>query len=113
MLSKKWTDRIIPDIIIHERNTDKNNLLVIEMKKEDDDNCDIKKLKGLTYQNGVFKYKLGLFIKFDPQYKPILMWFEDGREIDLWLNGWSKNKICCLYIISVMPNHSIYNQKIQ
>lgn len=80
---KKKSDYVIPDIIVHERKNDEHNILVIEMKKKRKDNCDIKKLEKFTEQSGIFGYKLGLFIRFDSSNKPKLMWFENGREIDL------------------------------
>lgn len=80
---KKKNDYVIPDIIIHTRNIDKNNLLVIEIKKNRKDSCDIKKLEKFTDQSGIFGYKLGLFIKFNLTNEPSLIWFEDGKEITL------------------------------
>lgn len=61
---QKKTDRILPNIIIHKRNTN-DNLLVIEIKTNGrDDLCDIEKLKLFTKNSGDYKYSLGLFIKF-------------------------------------------------
>lgn len=76
----KKTDRVLPDIIIHKRNSDKN-LLVIEIKKDKESACDIKKLELFTKENGKYKYRLGLFIKFNKTNKPLLIWFKDGRKI--------------------------------
>ncbi len=80
---RKKNDYVIPDIIIHTRNTDADNILVIEMKKKKKDNCDIKKLERFTEQSGIFKYKLGLFIKFNSINQPLLIWFENGKETKL------------------------------
>ncbi len=80
---KKKSDLVIPDIIIHTRDTDEDNLLVIEIKKDGTDECDIKKLEKFTDQSGIFRYKLGLFIKFNLTNKPLLTWFEDGKKIHL------------------------------
>lgn len=77
---QKTTDRIIPDIIIHKRKTD-DNLLVVEIKYEKDDPCDIEKLKKFTSSSGEFKYKLGLFIKFNSTNGQLLKWFKDGQEV--------------------------------
>jgi len=74
---QKKTDRVYPDIIVHRRNTD-DNLLVVEIKIKDDDCCDIEKLKKFTSSSGEFKYRLGLFIKFNEE-KP-LRWFKNGNE---------------------------------
>jgi len=79
--AKKKTDTILPDIIVHER-TETKNLLVIELKKDNEkDVCDIKKLKLFTKQSGRYKYNLGLYIninngEFD------CTWFKNGEEQD-------------------------------
>ena len=39
-------DRVRPDILIHQRRTNKHNLLAIEAKKEPENDYDQKKLKG-------------------------------------------------------------------
>ncbi|MGD0080829.1 MAG: hypothetical protein ABSB80_09320 [Methanoregula sp.] len=73
------TDRVYPDIIIHQRNT-KNNLLVIEIKiNNTNSECDIEKLKLFT-SDPEFKYSYGLFVRFRRINKPDLQWFEEGRE---------------------------------
>ena len=69
----------IPDIILHTRGTDDNNILTIECKrKQTIDNKDVKfdfkKLKAFTCDNGNFKYKIGLSIVFNKQH-PILTYF--------------------------------------
>jgi len=74
---QKKTDRVYPDIIVHRRNTD-DNLLVVEIKIKDEDCCDIEKLKKFTSTSGDFKYRLGLFIKFNE--KEPLRWFENGTK---------------------------------
>jgi len=76
---QRTTNRVLPDIIIHKRNTDEN-LLVIEIKIENEDSCDIEKLKLFTSTEGEFRYQLGLFIKFNLTSGPSLRWFKDGTE---------------------------------
>jgi hypothetical protein len=77
------TDRVVPDIIIHKRGTHEN-LLVIEIKKvEDNEIPDIKKLIEFTSPSGNHKYKLGLFIEFHSIEEPTERWFENGNEISL------------------------------
>ncbi len=69
-----------PDILVHTRNSQDNNKLAIEIKKQHVFRRDIEKLKMLTNQDGIYKYALGVFIYFlngEPQYK----WFENGTEI--------------------------------
>jgi hypothetical protein len=74
-------DTVYPDIIVHERNT-KHNLLVIELKKNDSKcQCDIRKLELFTNVKGEFGYTLGLFIQFDDSQSK-LKWFKDGKETD-------------------------------
>lgn len=57
----------VPDLIIHRRRSNKNNLLVIEFKKEnawrEDKEWDRQKLSYLTDQGGRFKYNFGLYIE--------------------------------------------------
>ena len=78
---QRTTDRIYPDIIVHERNTDKN-LVVIEIKVDIDDDCDIKKLEKLTSTTGKFSYKVGYFIRFSKEEERyFIRRFQDGREI--------------------------------
>lgn len=63
--SGRATDRILPDIIIHKRGNDENNLIVFEIKSKSGSNpCDIKKLELLTKKDGQFKYDFGFFIQF-------------------------------------------------
>ena len=73
------SNRVFPDIIVHQRNTD-HNLLVIELKKNGlDPRCDFKKLELFTNEEGDHRYSLGLFIQFRNS-KPKLKWFENGRQ---------------------------------
>lgn len=75
------TEKVYPDIIIHERNTN-HNLLVIELKKNDlKCLCDIRKLELFTNLKGEFGYALGLFIQLDDSQLE-LKWFKDGKETD-------------------------------
>jgi len=72
---------VYPDIIVHERNT-KHNLVVMELKKNDlQYQCDIKKLELFTDTKGEFGYTLGLLIQFGDS-RLELKWFKDGKEID-------------------------------
>lgn len=78
------SDLVLPDIIIHHRNTD-DNLLVIEIKPRKTkivDECDDAKLSAFTDQGGDYKYRLGLFIGFDGLNEPQLVWYEDGKQKD-------------------------------
>jgi hypothetical protein len=57
---------IYPDIIVHRRG-ERANLLVIEVKKHDNDDTDrdIQKLEGLTSPDGEYAYRLGIHLVFD------------------------------------------------
>lgn len=61
----KRTERILPDIIIHERGPDENNLVVIEIKSRTKPTmCDIRKLELMTLKDGQFRYDYGFLIQF-------------------------------------------------
>ena len=65
-----WNDTeaktVFPDIIVHKRGTQKNNLLVIEIKKSSNSNpgnFDRKKLKAFI--KDPYNYRFGLFLRID------------------------------------------------
>lgn len=71
---------VFPDIVIHKRGTNKNNLLVIEVKKasnknKENTNFDIAKIKGYRQQ---LEYKFGLFlvIGYKKEIKYEMKWFK-------------------------------------
>ncbi|MGB4268226.1 MAG: hypothetical protein WBK20_03490 [Spirochaetota bacterium] len=72
---------VFPDIIIHKRGNNENNLMVIEVKK----NCnngskdvDFKKLKAFTSQ---LKYEYGIYLEFDTEKVCEMNFFKEGQEI--------------------------------
>lgn len=72
---------VYPDIIIHERHT-KNNLLIIEVKKKISNQkkeWDIKKLQFFTSLQD-YHYSFGLFIEFDGPSISDSKWYADGEE---------------------------------
>ncbi|MBS1552601.1 MAG: hypothetical protein JST15_11105 [Bacteroidetes bacterium] len=73
---------IRPDIIIHKRGIDTENLVCIEIKKSNSDNAeDIYKLKALTNRTGDYKYKLGIFILLTKnRAKQKIVYYENGDE---------------------------------
>lgn len=82
------THKINPDFILHQRNSNDNNILAIEFKKYNNRNKkerykDRLKLKGLTDNNAVFGYRLGLFI--------ILGREREKAEIEKYINGNLRN----------------------
>ncbi len=56
-----------PDIILHRRGSNEDNILIIEFKTWWDSNTitDIQKLKDFTNQNGQYKYGMGFSIVFN------------------------------------------------
>lgn len=73
-----------PDIVIHKRGltSKEKNLLVIEVKFENNDGFDFTKLMEFTSgpcNPRIFQYHYGLAISFKPELQ--LNWFENGREI--------------------------------
>lgn len=65
----KEGDLIVPDIILHKRGDNDNNLVVIEFKGWWNNNIqkDIVKIKEMIDPNGVYKYKEGYSIVFNKE----------------------------------------------
>jgi hypothetical protein len=82
---QKRTDRIYPDIIVHERTNEsciQRNLLVVEIKKRNTcDACDKKKLELLTAESGTFKYQVGLYVNIEEK-EIKRTWYKGGSEVD-------------------------------
>jgi hypothetical protein len=78
---------VYPDIIIHKRDVNTSNLLVIEVKKVRTNHTlqiliDIDKTKLCEFTAGYLKYSYGLFLLFNNSEKKCeLCWFKDGEEI--------------------------------
>lgn len=82
-----------PDIIVHRRLKNDENLIVIEVKKDNtrvSEDFDLKKLRAFTSKNdeNVYKYEFGVFIKLpirnhkcDFLNETKIRWFQDGDEI--------------------------------
>lgn len=82
--------RVYPDIIIHKRENE-DNLLVIEVKKVNNNSnmkTDKEKLKSFTLNiNNGFSYRFGLHLRFyvgENDYKllPEGEWYEDGKIME-------------------------------
>jgi len=76
---------VFPDIIVHERGNDGNNLLVIEIKKSNsglNHFYDYEKLKAFT--SNPYHYKCGLFFLFDVEEKRLsdVLYFESGNKVN-------------------------------
>lgn len=75
------------DVAIHEPFSDNHNVLAIEMKTQNKpkDENDIEKLKGLTLENGDYRYQLGLFVVFGIEAKAgevlKMVWYKNGQEL--------------------------------
>ena len=73
----KEADTIYPDIVVHKRGTQENNLLIIEVKKSSNPNTgasDKEKIEELMKRP--YNYKLGLFLRIDLDGEnDILEWF--------------------------------------
>lgn len=70
----------IPDLIVHKRNTDENNLLVIEFKKWKKNYTikrlikdDITKLKEFVDRQGEYSYSYGASILFTKERKDVII----------------------------------------
>jgi hypothetical protein len=71
-----------PDILIHKRGNDNDNLAVIEMKKSTsngDRRLDYEKLKSMTLQTGEYRYKIGVFVDLAVD-KYNLIFFVNGER---------------------------------
>lgn len=74
---------VLPDIIIHKRNTELN-LLAIEIKKagsREQLSKDRAKLTAFTKSDGEYRYNFGLLILFQGTEEPQLTWYRDGRTV--------------------------------
>jgi hypothetical protein len=70
-----------PDLILHKRGTHDYNLLVVEFKgwwsrKSEDNDC-MKKLKNYTSEDGIYRYKLGVYVKLG----------KDTADFKYFING--------------------------
>jgi len=83
----KWAKPrgIYPDIIIHERGKNSNNILVVEIKKQENkeiENDEIK-LKEFTSEN--YGYNFGLLLIFNTKEnsktRPTFRWFSNGKKM--------------------------------
>jgi hypothetical protein len=75
---------VFPDVVVHKRRNDKNNSLVIEIKKSNsgqDHTADLEKLKAFT--GSQYKYKVGLFLLIDVEGKCLsrVRYFTSGKEV--------------------------------
>jgi hypothetical protein len=80
-----WDDTeaktVFPDIIVHQRNNDNNNLLVIEVKKSSNaQNSQLDKNKLVAFTKEPYRYSFGLFLRISMHdTDDSLDWYENGR----------------------------------
>lgn len=84
--SINWDDTeaktVFPDIIIHQRNTDEHNLLVIEVKKSSNARRQFDEIKLMSFTKDPYNYNFGLFLEINmngPNDR--LIWYSDGCAI--------------------------------
>jgi len=79
--------RIYPDIIVHKRGENCNNILVVEIKKQENREIENDEIKLKEFTSGSYGYHFGLLIIFNTKEnsknRPILRWFSNGRELKL------------------------------
>ena len=75
---------IVPDIIVHRRQTDQN-LIVLEVKKASGSKGtrDFKKLKSFSVEPE-YRYRLGLFLRIGKNFDPKLQVFREGQKVGSW-----------------------------
>ena len=77
------------DLILHTRETNENNLLIVEFKKPRNnrwnaEDKDIQKLKFFTSDREQYKYQLGVFVKLGECRNTVrLQYFENGEEVNI------------------------------
>ena len=72
-----------PDLIIHKRESNQANILILEFKKSRngrlvDRENDYYKLKEFTKKDGIYKYSLGAFIEIGEKV-PEIRYFSEGK----------------------------------
>lgn len=73
---ERRTDRIYPDIIVHVRDTDEFNTLVVEVKvRRQSVDCDLMKLALMTKAGGQYRYQGGVLLQFNGLDDPHRRWF--------------------------------------
>jgi hypothetical protein len=78
--------KIKPDLIVHKRGSNNDNLLVVEFKYGLRKNVteDSKKLKGLTDSAGQYKYKIGVLVELGKDLNCVnYRYFQNGQEVRL------------------------------
>ncbi len=80
-----WDDTeartVFPDIVVHERGNDEQNLLVIEVKKSSNaQNQQFDRIKLMAFTMPPYRYRFGLFLIISMDITPDYMkWYRNGR----------------------------------
>lgn len=81
--SSAASHRVIPDLILHQRRSNDNNLLVIEFKKRYASRYtksnDISKLCAFTDPEKTYKYSFGLYLELEPHRATVKV-FRNGEH---------------------------------
>ncbi len=72
-----------PDVIIHKRGSNKDNILVMEFKTywNDDQKKDREKIQEFTSQSGEYKFQYGMTVLIKKE-KAIVKVFNDSKDIE-------------------------------
>ena len=72
-----------PDIILHKRGTQESNILVVEIKKQNNDiSHDCEKLKAFTATESEYKYQIGIHIVLNQEQTQVkYIYFQNGQEV--------------------------------
>ncbi len=81
--TENFPDGTYPDILLHKRDSNKYNLLIVEFKPwwRPDNSRDLMKLRDFTHPDGDYKYKYGLSIILGKD-KPIITPLQGGEIIN-------------------------------
>ncbi len=82
-----FREKCRPDIFLHERGTHDKNILVVEIKKKENENSDNKKydcakLSVLTCPKYEYKYEVGVFINNITENELEYMFFQNGKKTE-------------------------------
>lgn len=77
-----YKNGVRPDVVLHKRGVDNDNLLIIEFKSNSNNDhiSDYKKLKEFTNDDGGYHYYLGIFVKLN-EGKAEYVYFQDGKQV--------------------------------
>ena len=85
--SEDLNQDVRPDVVIHKRSYDEDNLVYIEIKKEqntDSREPDREKIKAVTKQDGEYGYLLGIFIDFTVDSDQLIIeYYQNGAKLSV------------------------------